>query len=219
MITKANRWYYLTNKTIMTLSNQPPMDEARLFLNNVDVIRTRLLAISLRLSVCFRPTVKANSKGMKGDAKNPKKSQKRAWVTKIPALSQQLVQNGEWGDRWASVSVEFLGGCGVMQPGVYGLSLPTDGNTGKRGPGPASKEERGHPLWEFPSLLVWAGSRGRRGAPAGVIAGTKKAQNVDQEPCRDLGWRGAAGRRLGWPLVHQRGPQPGHRSLTGLVSH
>lgn len=60
----------------------------------------------------------------------------------------------ESGATGECVSVEFFGGCGVMQPGVYGQSLPTDGNTGKRGPGSASKEKRGHPLWEFPSLLV-----------------------------------------------------------------
>lgn len=76
---------------------------------------------------------------------------------KNPSVSQQLVQTGGMGGGGTGECVcqwSFLGGCGVMQAGVYGQSLPTAGNTRKkRGPGPASKKG-GHPLWEFPSLLL-----------------------------------------------------------------
>lgn len=152
------------------------------------------MAFKLLLLVCFMPTVKANRKRNQW-----RKTQKTKKVRKEHESQKILPFLNNWskmksGATGECVSVEFLGGCGVTQPGVYGQSLPTDGNTRKRGPGPASELKRGHLLWEFPSLRVWAGSRERRGAPAGVIAGTKNAQNVCKEPCprahRDLGWSG-----------------------------
>lgn len=86
------------------------------------------------------------------DANNKKPKKKMSHQKILPFLNK--MESRATGVAAGFFFFSLLGGSAVMQAGVYGQSLPTAGNTRKRGPASAPELKRGHPLWEFPLLLV-----------------------------------------------------------------
>lgn len=118
-------------------------------------------------------------------------------------------------ESWATgerVSVEFLGGCGVMQPGVYGQSLPTDGNTRKRGLGRARPRRRKEVIlcgkFPLPSCQPVPGR------DAGLRQGSSQEQKMLRMLVRSRATALTQGSGLGGG--HQRGPSQATDRLQAL---